>query len=139
MTWVYKIFKRIKYKILNFFKTPKLSKGEAFVKAWLDINNIKYISQYRVKVPTNIRKSGNCYIDFYIKYKHKKFAIEYNGRQHYEFVPRFHKNHLDLKAQLMRDAYIKDWCREKGITFIEIPYTWNSDNIVDQLKEIKSV
>lgn len=121
------------------FKKPKrrkLSKGEAFVKAWLDMNNISYVAQYHVTVPRSIRPSRNCYIDFLVTKNKKKFAIEYNGRQHYEFVPRFHKSREDFNSQLVRDEYIKSWCNKKDITFIEIPYTWKTDQIIDNLKEM---
>lgn len=114
----------------------KLSKGEAFIKAWLDINNLNYIPQYHVYVPKNIRPSGNCYVDFMVIRKQKEYVIEYNGRQHYEFVSRFHKSKADFDAQLVRDAYIKAWCDENHITFIEIPYYWKTDQIISKLKEL---
>lgn len=117
-------------------KQHKLSKGEAFVKAWLDINNLKYIPQYHVSVPKNIRPSGNCYVDFMVIRNKKKFVIEYNGRQHYEFVPKFHRSKADFDAQLVRDAYIKTWCDKEDITFIEIPYSWKTDQIISKLKEL---
>ncbi len=114
----------------------KLSKGEAFIKAWLDINNLNYIPQYHVYVPKNIRPSGNCYVDFMVIRKQKEYVIEYNGRQHYEFVSRFHKSKAAFDAQLVRDAYIKAWCDENHITFIEIPYYWETDQIISKLKEL---
>jgi hypothetical protein len=50
-------------------------------------------------------------------------AFEYNGFQHYEFVPYFHPNGLpDLIAQKERDERKKQLCDDDGITLITVPY-----------------
>lgn len=132
-----RFYKKVKYKILHFFKkSAKLSKGEAFVKAWLDFNNITYQPQFCVEVPQDIRPSGKCYIDFMVRKKGKRYAIEYNGRQHYEFTPFFHRNHTHFEAQLRRDEFIKRWCEDNNVNFIEIPYYMSSKSIEDILGRI---
>jgi hypothetical protein len=50
-------------------------------------------------------------------------AVEYNGRQHYEFVPYFHSSREAFYNQKYRDKLKKIYCTERGITLIEIPYT----------------
>jgi hypothetical protein len=52
-----------------------------------------------------------------------KLAVEYNGRQHYEFTPRFQANKEAFYNQRYRDELKKIWCREHGITLLTVPYT----------------
>lgn len=52
-----------------------------------------------------------------------KLALEYNGKQHYEFIPKFHKNMAELYSQKYRDEMKKRLCVENGIDLIEVPYT----------------
>jgi hypothetical protein len=51
-----------------------------------------------------------------------KLALEYNGPQHYKYIPHFHKNKRAFYAQVHRDDWKRKKCRELGITLIEIPY-----------------
>lgn len=55
--------------------------------------------------------------------KELKLALEYNGKQHYEFVPKFHKTKTDFYNQKYRDEIKKRLCLENGIDLIEVPYT----------------
>lgn len=52
-----------------------------------------------------------------------KLALEYNGKQHYEFIPKFHKTKNDFYNQKYRDIMKKRLCFENGIDLIEVPYT----------------
>ncbi len=135
---MFKKFKRfIKSHLLDFLKEDiQLSIGKAFVKVWLDFNDLSYVPQYRIKVPTFISKSGNCYVDYMVYIKGKRYVIEYNGRKHYEFIPHYHKTPRHFNAQLNRDMHIKAWCKENNVTFIEIPYYLSSKEIVDQLETL---
>jgi hypothetical protein len=58
-----------------------------------------------------------------------KLAIEYSGRQHYEFVPFFYKNYEAFLNQKYRDEMKKNKCKEQGIQLIEIPYTVKLEDI----------
>lgn len=58
-----------------------------------------------------------------------KLGLEYNGKQHYEYVPKFHKSKSDFHNQKYRDEIKKRLCYENGVDFIEVPYTINNDNI----------
>jgi hypothetical protein len=50
-------------------------------------------------------------------------AFEYNGPQHYKYVPRFHlRGVVDLEEQQKRDAIKKDLCKKEGVILITIPY-----------------
>lgn len=49
-------------------------------------------------------------------------AVEYQGRQHYEYVPYFHKNKEAFLNQKYRDELKRHMCKGK-IHLIEVPYT----------------
>lgn len=56
-------------------------------------------------------------------------AFEYNGKQHYEYIPHFHRNGIgDLHKQQERDKLKHDLCKENNITLITIPYTYDYTN-----------
>ncbi|KKL74823.1 hypothetical protein LCGC14_2061080, partial [marine sediment metagenome] len=55
--------------------------------------------------------------------KELKLAFEYNGQQHYERIPHWHRTIDVFVKQQKRDAKKIVLCREKGITLIIIPYT----------------
>jgi hypothetical protein len=52
-----------------------------------------------------------------------KLAVEYNGIQHYKYPNFTGMSEEAFKAQLRRDLFKKEMCREKGITLIIVPYT----------------
>lgn len=52
-----------------------------------------------------------------------KLAVEYNGQQHYQYTPYFHKNKEAFHNQMYRDETKRRLCRENGITLIEVPHT----------------
>lgn len=51
-----------------------------------------------------------------------KLGIEYQGRQHYEFCPYFHKTKDSFYNQKYRDDDKRRKCTDHGITLIEVPY-----------------
>ena len=58
-----------------------------------------------------------------------KLAIENSGRQHYKYVPFFHKNYEDFLNQKYRDEIKKMLCKKNDIMLIEIPYTVKHEDI----------
>lgn len=64
-----------------------------------------------------------------------KIAVEYNGIQHYKFIPFFHKNKEGFLNQKYRDDMKRRICKENGILLIEIPYNVNVNNIRNYLIE----
>jgi very-short-patch-repair endonuclease len=85
-----------------------------------------YNDKFRVQVRDldelqNPKTRRNLELDIY--HPSKKLAIEYDGRQHYEVVPRFHSNgESDLKAQQERDALKDKLCKKAGIHLIRVSY-----------------
>lgn len=112
-------------------KKAKRSKGEVMVTDWLTNNNIKFEQEYLIKFPFIVRKKPFIFIDFYLP-EHNMF-IEYNGKQHYEYVPYFHKSENDFERQKFRDFIVRDYCEKNGIKLLEIPYYLKKDEVYELL------
>ena len=50
-------------------------------------------------------------------------AVEYNGIQHYKYIPYFHKTKDSFHNQKYRDYMKRQMCENNGIYLIEVPYT----------------
>lgn len=91
----------------------------------------KCLVELGIKFESEVRKDGvfeghYVRIDFILP--DLNVWIEYNGKQHYQCCPEFLRLSEDLakekfKVQQERDEAIRVYCREQGITLIEIPYT----------------
>ena len=116
-----------------------ISYGERRVKKSLKELGIPFISQEFKSgvVPKDIRKFGIS-IDFWIEnYEGKEIWIEYNGQQHYNYIKRFHTSQEEFINQVLRDRWVRKYCEENEILYIEIPYTYNSyEKILELLKKI---
>ena len=49
-------------------------------------------------------------------------AVEVHGRQHYEFVPFFHKTKADFLLARKRDRDKTEWCDLNNITLVALPH-----------------
>ena len=78
----------------------------------------------------NTDTNKNMELDIYCD--ELKIAIEYNGKQHYEFIEYFHKNENNFDKQCERDKLKNELCVQNCIKLITIPYTCNS---YDRIKE----
>ena len=61
-------------------------------------------------------------------------AFEYQGIQHRQFTPLFHKTILDFKKQLERDEWKQNKCKEKGIKLLRIPDTIKFDDLEEYIR-----
>ena len=52
-----------------------------------------------------------------------KLAVEYNGEQHYKYIPKFHVSKAHFEKQLRRDKEKKKICEERGVNLLIIPHT----------------
>ena len=75
----------------------------------------------RNPVTSNGIDSNNLELDCFNS--NLKLAVEYNGVQHYKYIPYFHKNKEAFQNQKYRDYMKRDICEKNGITLIEVPYT----------------
>ena len=57
-----------------------------------------------------------------------KFLIEFDGIQHFQYTPHFHKKRSDFQKAIGRDRAKNKYCLIKGIPLIRIPY-WDLDNL----------
>jgi len=78
-------------------------------------------------------------IDFFLKYKGKQYFIEYDGIQHFEYQPYFHKNGIkDLEKQKRRDKLLNDFCElhKDKVTLIRFSYKKSNEEIVKIMNNI---
>ena len=57
-----------------------------------------------------------------------KIAFEYNGKQHYEYIPFFHKTFEEFESQKKRDLEKREISLQQGVILIEIPFMYNYQN-----------
>ena len=62
-------------------------------------------------------------------------ACEYNGEQHYKYIPYFHKNKEAFYNSKYRDEMKKQKCKEYGIKLIEVPYTVKQHDIENYIRQ----
>ena len=98
----------------------KRSNGEKEVAKYLNGAKIKYKEQVPLKLPHR-----RVFLDFQLE---DGTVIEYNGRQHYEYTPYFHKSMDDFERQVKRDTELRNYCHDNGIRLLEIPYSVKNIN-----------
>lgn len=118
--------------VLNSMEYPnqnaKKSKGEAEVHASLERIFQKPFYHGRPNFLKNpITKNYNLELDCYNS--EIGLAVEYNGEQHYKYIPFFHQNKEAFKNQLYRDELKRRMCKDAGVVLIEVPYTIPIKNI----------
>ena len=92
------------------------SKGELAIKEILEKNNIKYVQEYRI--PEIVNK---LYYDFFLP--DFNILIEFHGKQHYEFIPYFHRNgEDDFLKQKNRDDIIRYNAKHYKYRYLEFNY-----------------
>jgi len=84
---------------------------------------------------TNMTLELDCYNE------ELKLAVEYNGKQHYQYNKMMHQdNKLNFQNQQYRDYIKKDLCKRYGIHLIIVPYSIQTNDIPNflyqQLKDL---
>lgn len=79
-------------------------------------------------------KKNNLELDCYNQ--ELALAVEYNGRQHYDYVPFFHKTRDAFYNQKYRDEMKRRLCKENNVTLIEVPYSIQIKDIEDYLTKV---
>jgi hypothetical protein len=117
----------------NISKCPECDfyyRGEKLTADCLKDNNINYLTQYIFKDCIYINPLK---FDFYLP--DYNICVEYNGQQHYKHVMCFGGEER-FKNQQIRDNIKRQYCKDNGIKLIEIPYTYNTkEKIENYLKE----
>lgn len=64
-----------------------------------------------------------------------RIAVEYNGIQHYQYIPYFHKNKEAFLNQKYRDQMKRTLCRDNNILLIEVPHTVKLEDIKEFIEK----
>lgn len=96
------------------------SSGEINLQNTLENLNLNY--NIEVLVP-ECHKYSPFDVEVVDKIGKRLCFFECDGRQHFEYVPRFHDNKRDLHHQQEIDNIKNKWCIEHNIPLFRIPYT----------------
>lgn len=119
----------------NFYRgnrCPRCSKqyrGERLVRTILKEIEVSFTEQAPIRTEGTSRFQ---FLDFYIP--DLKVAIEYNGKQHYEPIVKFGGD-IALQRTQELDKAKRSYCKEKGITLLELPHTLTDVEIKDKITE----
>lgn len=64
-----------------------------------------------------------------------RLAVEYNGAQHYKYIPYFHKNKEAFYNQMYRDDMKRRICKENRVNLIEVPNTVKLEDIEEFIRK----
>lgn len=99
------------------------SKGEEYIRKWLNSQHIDNIEQKRFE---DCRDKRALPFDFYLP--EYNLIIEYDGRQHFEQVGAWGGEH-GLEERQRHDAIKNQYCKDNNINLLRIPYTVKRDDI----------
>jgi hypothetical protein len=91
------------------------SKGEINIGEFLTQNNIRYDREKKFK---DCKYKQILPFDFYLP--DYNTCIEFQGRQHYEFIKHFHRTEDGLKLQQLKDKIKAEYCLKNNIPLIVI-------------------
>lgn len=119
--------------------SKKDSEGEIRARAFLENYFQKPFPKIRPAFLNNEITGGKYNLEIDCFNEELKLGVEYNGRQHYEYVPFFHTSKEAFYNQKYRDKLKGIYCKENGITLIEIPYTElaNLENWLEKELKVK--
>jgi len=106
-----------------------ISKGESFIKTYLNSEEIIYEEQ---KMFDECKYKRKLKFDFYLPIQN--ICIEYDGKQHFEKY-KFEKDNNVLNTRQIRDKIKTDYCQNNNIKLIRIKY---NENINKKLEKIKT-
>ena len=80
----------------------------------------------------NPAKKSVLYLDFLIP--NVKIGVEVHGRQHYEYIPFFHKSKAGFLQAQSRDRTKAEWCEKTQIELIVLKYSDTEDKWREQIE-----
>lgn len=95
----------------------KQSQGEFLIEQILKENNIPFEKE---KYVFDYETGGKARFDFYVN---NKYAIEFDGEQHYQSNNRWWNTEEFVEKQKIRDQVKNEYCKLNNIPLIRIPYT----------------
>ena len=99
-----------------------MSNGEERIAKLLRHGGYRFIREY---VLHDLR-NGKYRLDFYLP--DLKIAIEFEGAQHYRYVPKFFKTQSEFKKAQERSRQKMGYCLANGIKLYCIPF-WEYNNL----------
>jgi hypothetical protein len=103
-------------------KKPFESKGETECRRVIEKLTGKPFPKHRPDfLKNNVTGGHNLELDCYNP--DLKIAVEYNGEQHYKYIPYFHRNRDAFYNIKYRDEMKNRLCKENGVKLITVPYT----------------
>ena len=109
-------------------KVTRMSSGEKICRNYLQKLFRKPFPSVRPDFLYNDATGENLELDMYNR--SELLACEYNGKQHYEYIPFLHKNNkLNFVYQQYRDKLKREVCQKLGIKLISVPYTVSNKDI----------
>lgn len=121
------VYKQRPYSHLNGYGCPVCneSKGERFIRNYLDKNDIKYIPQKKF---CDLKDKTYLSYDFYLP--NYNILIEYQGIQHYKEKD-FFGGEYQLKVQQHHDNLKRIYAKDNGYNLIEISYKIDTQDKID--------
>ena len=101
----------------------KDSIGETICREYLERKFGKSFKKARPNFLRNPVTGGDFNLELDCYNPELNLALEYNGAQHYKYIPFFHRNKEAFLNQKYRDEMKRTKCIENGIRLIEVPYT----------------
>jgi len=86
----------------------------------------------KTRFPWLITEKGYMMLDGYND--DLKTAIEYDGKQHFEFVKYFHKTEEHFLKRQNDDRIKDELCKQNGVTLIRVPYTVQFKDMLEYIK-----
>lgn len=113
-------------------KCENRSKSEVIIENYLLTNSINFEIEYKFQ---DLRYKYPLRFDFAILDENLniKYLLEFNGRQHYEFVRKFHVTEDNFEIYKERDRIKKEYCETMNIKLHIISF---KENIIESLKKI---
>jgi len=108
---------------------PRESKGETECRRVLQFLFKRPFGKERPDFLRNPVTGGDFNLELDCFDPELKIAVEYNGVQHYKYIPFFHKNKEAFLNQKYRDDMKRRICKEKGILLIEVPHDTKLEDI----------
>jgi len=119
----YKDNKEYKPNNNNFNSGAKVSKGEQECRRVLEELFGKPFPNIRPDFLRNPVTGGGHNLELDCYNSDMKLAVEYNGVQHYKYVPYFHRNKDVFTNQKYRDVLKERMCKDNRVNLISVPYT----------------
>ena len=115
---------------------PKESRGEKECRRVLQKIFNKPFNKCRPNFLNNPVTGGRFNLELDCYEESLQLACEYNGEQHYKYIPYFHKNKEAFLNQKYRDDMKRRLCRENKTNLIEVPNTVVFDDIESFIRQI---